>query len=985
MKKTKKGIITAVTSLSLACVMLFSVACNPESTPTNTPEEAYKISVVYAENNQAVTDSNIVVTFSNPTVESEKYTANLGANGTLEVAYETLNEAVTSDTKSVTISNYSSDYYLVESKTVSMSSRSATLNLAEHEYYTITVKYDSGVLCQNSQNLSLVFGSGSSTYSTPVDESGITSVKQKDVKDIVTSSSISVTVSGLDLANYDVTTATLNDTTSTATITITPKVTVEALFAEQYRANPSTELTINSWLMGLANEFIFPANNPAREAVYANGSVAFTTYTATVNYAVTYNTDSELVLTPETGAATKISVIKVTVSDQADRPVKDAYLRLTYYYDLVANEVTTGISHEAGVIFFYAPIVEGRTYEVRTQDFSKIDVLPEGVTNPIPKGYSAIEENFGIVRLTNNEKSVIYPVIYSANNFYKAISKQAHSYARYIYGMSENGYLGAGEKLASIQERNEDLELNITEGIYSYVSFAPYLEPGGSTMTEVDERQAEADKASSGTYRISLVTSDPNAKMIYFASTFMQDEFGIPTNIGAITGSGSEAYYTGTNYVDLNLRVYRNDNRNIYWFAVVSETDCEATIKVERLGDAQEPPAETYHEVTPSKTLTKCEDIVTQDPLNDMPINGSFTAVYVEAEDRYHVNSATGPILYAQLTKNMTRLFFETHITLENLPRYQDLQDRIYIFSTSSEDGTYITDRYDYNGFVKAYCEASNAQGLYPVTQELKGFLEKIAENRIGSCTSEAAKGYEWYSYCQYYGVIDAAGEGTEASPYFLSSGTGYVTLKSTPVHAKITLGMGVHVISSPVAVVNYTGDLPHWSTSTTTSAGVTTYYTYITVTNSSEEVRFTLSGTEGRTQVTINTTSLIENTINDSYQGTDASGISEATAIKTLPGVYNIYSLSESLSYPDDPDKDQTYTYLKVEPLLATRNGVYEIRVNGCGVLEYNGQTYTNGQVLEVNLEVGNPIIIKLSSKDAEGFVDGNFMLAITAKPAAA
>lgn len=985
MKKTKKGIITAVTSLSLACVMLFSVACNPESTPTPTPEEAYKIQVVYAENNQAVTDSNIVVTFSNPTVESEQYTADLGANGTLEVAYETLNAAVTSDTKNVAISNYSSDYYLVETTIVSASSRSATLKLAEHQYYTITVKYDSGVLCQDSQNLSLTFGTGSSTYTTPVDESGITTVIQKAVKDVVNTSSISVTVSGLDMANYDVTTATLNDAASTATITITPKATVEALFAEQYRANPSPELTINSWLMNLANEFIFPANNPAKEAVYASGSVAFTTYTATVNYAVTYNTDSELVLTPETGAATKISVIKVTVSDQADRPVKDAYLRLTYYYDYMANEVTTGISHEAGVIFFYAPIVEGRTYEVRTQDLSKLDELPEGVTNSIPKGYSAPEDNFGIVRLTNNEKSVIYPVIYSANNFYKAISKQAHSYARYIYGMSENGNLGAGEKLASIQVRNEDLELNIIEGIYSYVSFAPYLEPGGSTREEIDERQAEADKASSGTYRISLVTSDPNAKMIYFSSTFMQDEFGVPTDIGAITGSGSEAYYTGTNYVDLNLRVYRNDNRNVYWFAVISETDCEATVKVERLGDATEPPAETYHDVMPGKTLTKIDDIVTQEPLNDMPINGSFTAVYVESEDRYHVNSATGPILYAQLTKNMPRLFAETHITLKNLPNYQDLQERIYIFATSSEDGTYITDRYDYNGFVTAYCDASNAQGLYPVTQELQGFLEKIAENRIGSCTSDAAAGYAWYSYCQYYGVIDAAGEGTEASPYFLSSGTGYVTLKSTPVHAKVTLGMGVHVISSPVAVVNYTGELPSYSTSTTTSAGVTTYYTYITVSNSSEEVRFTLSGAEGRTQVTIGSTSLIENTIEDSYQGTKASGISEATAIATLPGVYNIYSLSESLSYPDNPDKDQTYTYLSVAPLLATRNGVYEIRVNGCGVLEYNGQTYTNGQVLEVNLVVSNPIIIKLSSKDAEGFVDGNFMLAITAKPTAA
>lgn len=112
------------------------------------------------------------------------------------------------------------------------------------------------------------------------------------------------------------------------------------------------------------------------------------------------------------------------------------------------------------------------------------------------------------------------------------------------------------------------------------------------------------------------------------------------------------------------------------------------------------------------------------------------TPVYNEKDGYYHVNSADGPLLLANLM--MATRF-------SNTPIY-----------THAANGEIIVDGVDYYDAIVTYCSyASNSQiySLCPVNEELKQLLMKVTE-AIGLENSDN----EWLQICEYYNAYGTGG-----------------------------------------------------------------------------------------------------------------------------------------------------------------------------------------------------------------------------------
>lgn len=114
-----------------------------------------------------------------------------------------------------------------------------------------------------------------------------------------------------------------------------------------------------------------------------------------------------------------------------------------------------------------------------------------------------------------------------------------------------------------------------------------------------------------------------------------------------------------------------------------------------------------------------------------------ITPVYNKNDGYYHVNSANGPLLLANLM--MATQF-------SNTPIY-----------TLAYNGDIVVDGVDYYEDLVSYCSyASNSQiySLVPVNEELKGLLQKVTE-AVGIEHSEN----EWLQICEYYDAYGTDGK----------------------------------------------------------------------------------------------------------------------------------------------------------------------------------------------------------------------------------
>ncbi|MDE5601994.1 MAG: DUF4198 domain-containing protein [Clostridia bacterium] len=298
---------------------------------------------------------------------------------------------------------------------------------------------------------------------------------------------------------------------------------------------------------------------------------------------------------------------------------------------------------------------------------------------------------------------------------------------------------------------NHALELTLKSETYEYFYFNPFVQNPDFTA---EENAAVA----SGVYKISFtVEGNADVTMKYFAGncqTMTVDENKIPlTTLESVQAGG---------YVELELSA-ENDMNCVFGF--LASADCKVTVSVERTGDyvgyvaptpvvsdvqAAKTPATVGNDDLEEGTLTVFDENTVELPMIMQDVNGV-----------YHVGAIDGPILYAVLKQPVDWFWME--YSFDTLVSYAEshkndkgeddssLYKAIFIYATERDDHNMPTKQANYLPLMKAYCTAAaNTDGLYPLNDELKGFLEKYASQQtmnaddyIYGCVYFAAEGDE--------------------------------------------------------------------------------------------------------------------------------------------------------------------------------------------------------------------------------------------------
>lgn len=675
-------------------------------------------------------------------------------------------------------------------------------------------------------------------------------------------------------------------------------------------------------------------------------------------YSTVENTENDdLTFTYSDGTKNTVTLPKlytVAATDDNDKGVKDVYVSLTYSANLTTTVVYKAKTDDNGFALFYFEPDATKTYEARLTDADKIE--DESVKGPVPIDYKA---NFGIgdnnMAVTSfkfgTERKVTMPFVYAVSNFFSHEKKEI-PYKRVIY----NGDI----KLGSPKETRTPLVLTLNGGVYSYAFFNPYTDPGaGSSMAteSLDVRRANAMIAAAGKYRISV---NGNATLYMFngdQNTMKTDIYGIPTNIGAITGNApsnadNADLYTGTNSIEINCYAAIS-NASIY-FGVYSQDDATVTVSVERFAEADEPPEIP---VTPVEVPDNLSKFVNQESgvLTDMPVNGSIEAV-LGSDGYYHVGSANGPLLLASINVPLERA---TSIAISRIPYIdpetetelpEDQKNR-FVFQLAEVSGGTITARYDFNDYIDAVAQVCNEDGVFPVDETMRKFLVLYASKFYEY--SSAADGCQWMLACRYtepQNGLPASGSGTQADPYVLIRAKNAINASGT-THLSFKATAGVYMIET-------TGTLSCKDAAVTTK--VIDGVFFITCTQN-KVYGFTLQGSSS--SVKISTVNDIKASANsDNMQGT-----TQTNAILATPGVYNVII---------DTSVNADGVYAKIRPIMGAE-GTYIIHLpqTALGKIEYDGKTFLPGDDIYINAKRDTDYVFKLTSGTVNP-VDCNYML---------
>ncbi len=243
---------------------------------------------------------------------------------------------------------------------------------------------------------------------------------------------------------------------------------------------------------------------------------------------------------------------------------------------------------------------------------------------------------------------------------------------------------------------------------------------------------------------------------------------------------------------------------NSRWnFTVNTETQTypvEITVKFERLGDPTETKKTVINIVEVQSTLSQYG--AQQGKLTPVGVNGTNARVIKGSDGNYHLNAANGPIIVIQL-KGVIEEYFD--VAFEALDGDGGTP---YMFDVTPEqdknDPTkpYILNNYAkmLRGFAKMetdtagnlipgtpegeyYIKYVNADGVYPLNDELKEFLQLYANANVGYLSSmNSTLDSLWLFSAFYYDngdlpdPVPGIGDGTQDSPYRVEYGTYSIT-----------------------------------------------------------------------------------------------------------------------------------------------------------------------------------------------------------------
>ena len=178
--------------------------------------------------------------------------------------------------------------------------------------------------------------------------------------------------------------------------------------------------------------------------------------------------------------------------------------------------------------------------------------------------------------------------------------------------------------------------------------------------------------------------------------------------------------------------------------------------------------------------LTQFEDNTSSDLIYlDAKLNGLTNVFYNENDGFYHVDNENGYVLVAKISEPCPYLDKAFSKVNENSGENEG------ILATTSiivDNGTK-----DYSNFVREYEKYCNNDGVYPVTNELKTFLEyyylNIKDWIISQSLDVVDDEYGWLFACGYYAnIADSydkpwSGTGTSEDSYSINMGQYYVKI----------------------------------------------------------------------------------------------------------------------------------------------------------------------------------------------------------------
>lgn len=209
------------------------------------------------------------------------------------------------------------------------------------------------------------------------------------------------------------------------------------------------------------------------------------------------------------------------------------------------------------------------------------------------------------------------------------------------------------------------------------------------------------------------------------------------------------------------------------YITVTAKTPAELSVTIKKTAPAND----TLTVVEVEEQLSQFGKPENQE-LVGVPLDGTAQLVYSSADRYYHYKTANGPVVVVKLTQSLeTGRFSERH-TLAYMEMTTKGQVR-YQFVTLKPNGEDVADyRIFLRGFVdyeegetgmlgtelvkpdpetieveNYYAKYVNDDGVYPLTEELKIFLEKFytANKSLVDYNTQASEGNAWMFPCYYY------------------------------------------------------------------------------------------------------------------------------------------------------------------------------------------------------------------------------------------
>ena len=182
------------------------------------------------------------------------------------------------------------------------------------------------------------------------------------------------------------------------------------------------------------------------------------------------------------------------------------------------------------------------------------------------------------------------------------------------------------------------------------------------------------------------------------------------------------------------------------------------------------------------ETLTKYPNNENKELIyKEAELNGTLNVVYNEEDKFYHVDSKDGYVLLAKISEPCP--YLDRPFSKVN-PQTGENEGILSVTGIVVDNG-----KKDYAEFVKEYEKYCNEDGVYPVTQEMKTFLElyflKIQDWVISTSETVVDEESGWLFACGYYAnIADAydkpwSGNGTTDEPFSINTGEYYAKVSA--------------------------------------------------------------------------------------------------------------------------------------------------------------------------------------------------------------